>query len=157
MLLAGLGLMLAGRLHAQTLTIVHSFSPTLLTFPPSNDDGAGPQGLILSFNCLYGTAKLGGESGRGAVFKLNTDGSGFATLHSFSPNASDLDPSNSDGALPFGGLVISSNMVYGTAYSGGSGANGTVFTEGLLLWRVLCRSGRIHPASPTEYTGCSPV
>jgi uncharacterized repeat protein (TIGR03803 family) len=60
------------------------------------------------------------------VFKLNTDGTGFTRLHSFSA----LDAStqtNSDGAYPLGALVISGNTLYGTTYRGGSLATGTVF------------------------------
>jgi len=46
------------------------------------DYGSGgygdPQaGLILSGNTLYGTARTGGTSNFGSVFKLNTDGTGF--------------------------------------------------------------------------------
>ena len=39
--------------------------------------------LILSGNTLYGTASSGGSSGDGTVFAVNTDGTGFTTLHSF--------------------------------------------------------------------------
>jgi uncharacterized repeat protein (TIGR03803 family) len=49
-----------------------------------NADGAIPvAGLILSGNTLYGTASGGGAGGNGTVFALNTDGTGFTTLHSF--------------------------------------------------------------------------
>jgi len=37
----------------------------------------------LSGNTLCGTANLGGSSGNGTVFAVNTDGSGFTNLHSF--------------------------------------------------------------------------
>ena len=59
---------------AQTFTTLHSF--TTLSGPNStNSDGAEPYaGLILSGNALYGTASVGGGSGNGAVFKVNTDG-----------------------------------------------------------------------------------
>jgi uncharacterized repeat protein (TIGR03803 family) len=48
-------------------------------------------GLVLSGNTLYETASEGGSSGKGAVFRLNTDGTGFTNPHSFtatSPNSS---------------------------------------------------------------------
>ena len=49
-----------------------------------NSDGANPRaGLILSGNTLYGTASNGGTSGNGTVFAVNTDGTGFTNLHSF--------------------------------------------------------------------------
>src|SRR6266568_3972582 len=110
-LVAGLGLILAGRLTAQTFTVLHSFT---------GGDGAFPYaGLILSSNTLYGTAGLGGSSDGGTVFAINTDGTGFSTLHSFA--------GRSDGANPLGGLILSNNVLYGTADGGGSGSNGTVF------------------------------
>src|SRR5438874_12439591 len=56
---------------------------TLLSFT-NGSDGANPvAGLNLSGNTLYGTAQIGGSSGSGTVFALNTDGTGFTILHSF--------------------------------------------------------------------------
>jgi uncharacterized repeat protein (TIGR03803 family) len=89
----------------------------------NGSDGAYPQaGLILSGNTLYGTADTGGSSGAGTVFKVNTDGSGFLNLYSFTNGA--------DGANPLAGLVLSSNTLYGTASAGGAGY-GTVFSLSL--------------------------
>jgi len=120
-LVAGLGLILAGRVTAQTFTTLHSFI--------SVSDGASSYaGLItdLSGNTLYGTTGYGGGSGQGTVFKVNTDGTGFTNLHSFTATACDGCP-NSDGASPGGGLILSGNTLYGTAYFGGSSGKGTVF------------------------------
>ncbi len=90
-------------------------------------DGAYPQaGLTLSDNTLYGTAYNGGLAGNGTVFEVNTDGSGFATLYSFS--AEDANGFNSDGANPSAGLILSGNALYGTAFDGGLAGNGTVFS-----------------------------
>jgi uncharacterized repeat protein (TIGR03803 family) len=112
-LIAGLGLIPAGRLTAQTFTILHSFT--------GGGDGANPlAGLILSGNTLYGTASSGGSSGRGTVFKVNTDGTGFTNLHSFILNGS-------DGGVPRAGLIVSGNTLYGTASQGGSSSAGMVF------------------------------
>jgi uncharacterized repeat protein (TIGR03803 family) len=84
------------------------------------DDGATPQdGLILSGNTLYGTALTRGSSGKGTVFAIKTDGTGFTTLYNFS--------GGDDGAGPQDGLILSDNTLYGTAYGGGSSGNGTVF------------------------------
>jgi uncharacterized repeat protein (TIGR03803 family) len=120
-LIAGFGLMLAGRATAQNFTNLHNFT---------GFDGAGPSaGLILTNNTLYGTASGVGSSGYGTVFKLNGDGTGFMELHSFTvttANSSGVD-TNSDGAYPGGGLISSGNTLYGTASSGGSAGNGTVF------------------------------
>ena len=77
-LIAGSGLLLAGPVTAPTFTNLHSF--TL-----SGSDGANPYaGLISSGNTLYGTTSGGGSSGLGTVFKVNTDGTDFTTLYSFS-------------------------------------------------------------------------
>jgi uncharacterized repeat protein (TIGR03803 family) len=48
----------------------------------------------------------------------------IVTLHSFTP----LGETNRDGALPLGGLVLASNLLYGTTGEGGSGGNGVVFS-----------------------------
>ena len=88
--------------------------------PATNSDGAYPQStLVLSGNVLYGTAGGGGSSGYGTLFAVNTDGTSFTNLHTFT--------GGSDGANPYGGVVLSSNALYGTAYSGGNSGKGTVF------------------------------
>jgi len=88
-----------------------------------NTDGAFPSaGLILSSNTLYGTADYGGSSGSGTVFKVNTNGTGFRTVHSFSSGVIITGP---------GGLVMSGNILYGTTYGGeASGSIFSVKTEG---------------------------
>ena len=44
-------------------------------------EGAKPmRGLALSGGVLYGTTLLGGISNAGTVFKINTDGSGYAVI-----------------------------------------------------------------------------
>ena len=71
-LIAGFGLIRAGRCTAQTFTTLHSFSAAGNIWPSPNSDGANPQGgLILSGNTLYDTAGLGGSSGNGTVFSLS--------------------------------------------------------------------------------------
>jgi uncharacterized repeat protein (TIGR03803 family) len=73
--------------------------------------------LILFGNTLFGTAASGGSLGNGTVFALNTDGTGFTNLHSFT---------DSDGALPYAGLFLTNNTLYGTAVRGGGSGGGTV-------------------------------
>ena len=124
---AGLGVMLAGRVTAQTFTTLHSFSAsgTNSSGDFTNSDGVGPVGgLILSGNTLYGTASGGGSSGVGTVFAVHIDGTGFTNLHNFSALN---NSTNSDGARPYAGLILSGNTLYGTAFYGGGLGNGTVF------------------------------
>jgi uncharacterized repeat protein (TIGR03803 family) len=87
--------------------------------------------LILSGNTLYGTASGGGNSGNGTVFALNTDGSGFTNLHSFTADSGSPSYINGDGWEPEGGLILSGNTLYGTASGGGISGNGTVFSLSL--------------------------
>ncbi|NOS69594.1 MAG: hypothetical protein HOP33_06660 [Verrucomicrobia bacterium] len=96
--------------------------------PPTNSDGIRPRaGLVISGNTLYGMAPFGGSSDNGTVFKVNTDGSGFTNLHSFTAFPSFGPYTNSDGANPYAGLILSGNTLYGTAPNGGSLGYGTVF------------------------------
>jgi len=110
-----MGLMPSSPVTAQTYTILHNFANAF-----SNNDGALPRdGLILSGNSLYGTTSQGGSARDGMVFKVNTDGTGFTNLHSFT--------GTNDGTGPEAGLVLSGNILYGTTVGGGSSGDGTVF------------------------------
>ncbi len=77
---------------------------------------------------LYGTAQYGGSNGAGTVFAVNTDGTGFTTLHTFSQTYGPHYNYNSDGAYPAAGLILSGNTLYGTTGEGGTNGYGTVFT-----------------------------
>lgn len=102
---------------AQTFNTFHSFTSFVSS---TNSDGAFPYGnLVLSGNTLYGTAYRGGPLGHGTIFAVNTNGSGFATVHSFN--------GGSEGDGPTCGLIVSSNILYGTVPGGGSSGNGVVF------------------------------
>jgi uncharacterized repeat protein (TIGR03803 family) len=79
----GNGVIFAVKTDGTEFTNLHNFS---FLRPPAvtNSDGTYPYGtLVLSGNTLYGTALFGGDSDSGTVFALNTDGTGFKTLHSF--------------------------------------------------------------------------
>ncbi len=79
-------------------TILHHFNEII--------DGSGPRGnLILSDGILYGTTSYGPSGVEGAIFKINTDGTGFGTLHSFNYNT--------DGGYPIGSLIKSGNKLFG--------------------------------------------
>ncbi len=89
--------------EAQTFTVLHKFT---------GSDGDYPQGdLVFSGSTLYGVAENAGNNHAGNVFAVNTDGSNFSVLHSFT---------NSDG-YPNVGLAINGSTLYGTTI------NSTVF------------------------------
>ncbi len=100
---------------------------------------------------LYGTASSGGSSGNGTVFKVNIDGTGFTTLHSFSGGR--------DGASPLASLILSSNTLYGTASGGGDLGDGTVLSISLPVTppqRTVSPSGAyVILAWPTNASGFS--
>jgi uncharacterized repeat protein (TIGR03803 family) len=127
---SGSGTVFAVNTNGTGFTTLYSFTATSIPTPSSpsstNLDGAYPGGgLILSGNTLYGAAQSGGRSGSGTVFAVNTNGTGFAVLHSFASVV--VGYPNSGGAVPRGSLILSGNTLYGTAGQGGSGAGGTVF------------------------------
>jgi uncharacterized repeat protein (TIGR03803 family) len=124
---AGNGTIFKVNTDGSDFSVLHIFSAMSGT-ASTNNDGARPQAeLILVNRALYGTAKNGGGAGNGTVFRLNTDGTGFSTLYSFSATDA-LTGTNTDGAHPTSGLVFSNGILYGTASSGGTAGYGTVFS-----------------------------
>jgi uncharacterized repeat protein (TIGR03803 family) len=125
---SGNGTVFAVNTNGTGFTNLYSFTALDIATDTTNSDGVGPYaGLILSGNTLYGTASAGGSSGNGTVFAVNTNGTGFTNLHSFTALDIATDTTNSDGANPCAGLILSGNTLYGTADRGGSSGNGTVF------------------------------
>jgi uncharacterized repeat protein (TIGR03803 family) len=103
---------------AQVLTALHSFTT-------SDGDGEYPLSvLVQAGGSLYGTTEFGGSAGNGTVFAVNTNGTSYTILHSFSTR---VDGLNDDGAYPLGGLVLSGGTLYGTTWFGGASGQGTVF------------------------------
>jgi len=125
---------------------------TLHNFNTTNSDGSGPRaGLILSGNTFYGTTTFSGGLGGGTVFKVQTDGTGFTTLHNFAPSHLNT---NSDGKVPLAELVMSGNTLYGTTVVGSSSGNGTVFAinaDGTAFTNLHSFSAG-SPNSPGFYT-----
>lgn len=140
-LMACLAFMMAGRVRAQTFTILYSFSPLSNN---TNSDGAFPDaGLILSGSTLYGTARNGGSHSNGTVFAINIDGSGFTNLHSFTATSGPIS-TNSDGANPAARLILSGSTLFGTAQAGGRVGKGTMFavnTDGTAFTNLHTFSG----------------
>jgi len=90
-------------------------------FTGGTADGAEPDSsLILSSSTLYGTTYKGGDSSLGTIFKIQTDGSGFALLHAFAGGMA-------DGSHPESFLILSSSTLYGTTMNEGDSGGGTIF------------------------------
>ncbi len=127
------------------------------------DDGSSPWGaVVVSGNTLFGTTRQAGPSGNGTIFKLNTDGTEFTNLYSFS-GLFHLDPyatvTNSDGAYPEAQFLLSGSTLYGTAAAGGAGGAGTVFainTDGSGFTNLHSFAPR-DPATGTNSEGASPA
>jgi uncharacterized repeat protein (TIGR03803 family) len=139
----GNGTIFAVSTNGTGFTVVH-------TFTGDQADGRFPVGgLIISGSTLYGTAQGNGSGGHGTVFSVDTSGSPFTVLHSFS--------GGSDGAEPSADLILSNNMIYGTTVNGGTGGNGTIFavsTSGSTYANLYSFSA--FPSSDTNYDGANP-
>ena len=108
---------LAGGAFAQG----HYFS-VIHQFAGGANDGAGPNGaLLLSGGTLYGMTSAGGGENQGTIFRINTDGTGFAVLHAFGGGPV-------DGGAPQGSLTLSGSTLYGLTATGGAYGLGTVFS-----------------------------
>jgi uncharacterized repeat protein (TIGR03803 family) len=115
-----LGTVFAMNTNGSGYTVLHQFSA--FVGGSVNSDGAYPQGGNLCFlgNTLYGTTYSGGTNGSGTIFSVNTDGSGFTTLHHFGGGY--------DGFHPQAGLAIANGKLFGTTARGGTNGNGTLFS-----------------------------
>lgn len=97
-------------------------------------DGAVPlPGLVVVSNTLYGATTYGGQSSWGTLFKMNTDGTGFAVVKQFFLAYDPVSNSytNSDGGTPKPGLALLGDAIYGMTVSGGHHGVGTLFKVSL--------------------------
>ncbi len=96
--------------------VLHHFGSE--TYPAAAPSGA----LVSDGSVLYGTARYGGYNGQGVVFSLQTDGTGYAELHSFAAYIG-------DGIWPLAGVTGDGTTLYGTTILGGDQlAGGTIFS-----------------------------
>ncbi len=111
-LFLALGLASAFPAGAQTLDVLANF----------NADAGAPKAklLLASDGYLYGTTTAGGQWGRGSVFRIHPNGTGFQVVYSF------LDY---EGIGPAAELIEYAGSLYGTARGGGdlTTGSGTVF------------------------------
>lgn len=127
---AGTGTVFRVNTNGLGFTNLHNF-PAVAGALAANSDGANPvASLVLVGNTLYGTAQNGGSAGNGTIFKLDTDGSNFVTLHAFSQGANNASGyyTNGDGAVPIAPLLLSGQTLFGLAEFGGAGGSGTIFS-----------------------------
>lgn len=112
-----------GRIYAASLagsvTVLYAFPEVLWDgghyYTPYGPSG----GVVLVDGKLYGMTWGGGYENYGTIFSVNSDGSGYTTLHYFT---------NIDGATPRGSLVLSGGAFYGVTQYGGNNDQGVIFT-----------------------------
>ena len=123
------------------ISIAKSQITTLLDFVGSN--GRYPQNsLYYDGTFLYGTTIWGGTTDSGTVFKIKTDGTGYANLINFS---------GTNGSYPWGALFFDGTYLYGTTEVGGTNHLGTIFKvmpNGTGYTKLLDFTGATNGAYP---------
>ena len=106
--------------------MIYKFNPNGAVYSPvfnfngDANNGSSPNNLLVTSNMIYGTTEYGGTNGGGMIFAVNTNGTGFTSLYSFSF----VPP---DGTTPVAGLTLSGSTLYGTANTGGTNFGGILF------------------------------
>jgi uncharacterized repeat protein (TIGR03803 family) len=104
----------------------------LLSFTGSGGtaSGNGVDGdLTLSGTTLYGATGIGGANGKGYIFSIDTDGTNYRNIVSFtgsgsSGTANGLGPTD-------GSLILSGTTIYGMTSQGGTAGHGNIFSVGI--------------------------
>ena len=96
---------------------------SLRHFNGAIEEGYRPEGTLIrsTDGAIYGTTRLGGRNNIGSIYKLQPDGSAFATLHDFSGAGGDGIGTTS--RL----LAASDGYLYGTTVEGGAFGYGAIF------------------------------
>lgn len=90
--------------------------------------------MTLLQNTLYGGASAGGAANCGVTFSINTDGSAYTILHSFT---------GKDGCFPTGSLPhVPNGGFVGITYQGGPRYSPPVFGNGVLFY--ISRKGTLY-------------
>jgi uncharacterized repeat protein (TIGR03803 family) len=93
----------------------------LHSFRSNPEDGSYPYSDLVfgREGAIYGTTELGGTNNAGAIFKINTDGSGYRTIYHFA---------TATGSSPRGHLLQGSDgAFYSTTQWGGAASLGTIY------------------------------
>ena len=113
--------------------------------------GKYPRGsLTYSGGKIWGMTTAGGNFNHGTIFNMDTDGTGYTTVHNFD---------NTNGSSPYGALYESNGKLWGTTYQGGASNFGTLFsinTNGTGFTKVVdfvINNGRRPLGSLYEYGG----
>jgi uncharacterized repeat protein (TIGR03803 family) len=110
------GVVFSMEVSGSSFTVLHNFIG-------NPGDGSFPEwgsGVVVSGSQLFGTTAGGGSNNEGAIYRLNTDGTGYSLLHSFA--------AATDGTGYNGGLLLSGTTLYGmTQLAGPSGNEGTIY------------------------------
>jgi uncharacterized repeat protein (TIGR03803 family) len=129
----GTGVIFRMNLDGTEFQVVHEFGPVTSAATDSvvkNVGGSSPIGSLLQAQdgYLYGTAALGGLSGRGTIYRIQPDGTGFEVVHEFTDLSTASPPANVDGAVPAEGLTDGGDgRLYGVAETGGANGVGTLY------------------------------
>lgn len=112
-----------GRHDGGVLTLIDTGSaaaPQELIHFGQSLNGFQPNALIKgSDDALYGSTVIGGSSGNGILFRMNSDGTGYTKLHEFT---------DAEGYKPEGKLLEASDgKLYGVCSSGGPDFSGCLF------------------------------
>ena len=111
----GLGTIFKMDTSGSNYSILHNFGV-------QTSNGNNPQGsLMISEGTLYGMTQMGGTLNSGTLFKIGTGGSGFQIIHHFTGVLT-------DGAYPYGSLILSNSTLYGMTSNGGTNNVGCVFS-----------------------------
>jgi uncharacterized repeat protein (TIGR03803 family) len=111
---AGMGTLFKLQKDGSSFRVLHRFTG-------SEGDGRHPSGPLVkaSDGALLGTTAGGGSHDKGTIFRLNSDGTRYTVLASFSER---------EGIEPWGRLVVGADgELYGTTLWGGANGQGTVF------------------------------
>ncbi len=113
---AGFGTVFTLTMNGSGFTDLHDFDPAI------GNDGASPYaGLVQDASgTLYGAASSRGANGCGAFFKLNTDGTGYALLHSLT---------SAEGSNPYGSPILVGSALYAVCKSGANGYGSLVSVD----------------------------
>lgn len=130
-------------------TVLHDFS--VIDGFGINTGGSRPLGaVIVDGGKIYGTTEAGGDMGAGVIYSLNTDGSGFTTLHHmFTRGGNDSSAR----------LILSGAKLYGAARYEGDFNRGAIFsidTDGsnyTVLHSFATNANGYHPIAGLTLSG----